>query len=207
MSRLWRPGKGKEQPSNVFVLCTGRCGSVTFATACGHLTNFTAGHETRSNKVGDARLAYPVGHIEADNRLSWHLALLGRRWDGEGTLYVHLRRDPDAVARSYAKRWDSNYRASMVRAFGHGIVMRSKDWPEEKRVDVARFYADTVNSNIEEFLENRPSMTVDLETIDIDFPRFLDRIGAEGDRDAAIAEWSVRHNASKTPSEIDSTAG
>ncbi|MDN5744085.1 MAG: hypothetical protein L0H31_03070 [Nocardioidaceae bacterium] len=204
MSRRWLPSvtKSIKTPSNVFVLCTGRCGSVTFATACGHLSNFTAGHETRSGKIGKARMAYPKGHIEADNRLSWHLALLGQRWDKDGAFYVHLKRDPDAVARSYARRWNGKYRASMIRAFGHGIVMRAKDWPEEKRVDVARFYADTVNANIEEFLKNRPSMTVDLETIETDFPVFLDRIGAEGDLDAAIGEWSVRHNASKTPSEI-----
>lgn len=27
---------------NVFVLCTGRCGSMTFARACGHIRNFSA---------------------------------------------------------------------------------------------------------------------------------------------------------------------
>ncbi|GGA66833.1 hypothetical protein GCM10011521_01190 [Arenimonas soli] len=32
---------------NVFVLCTGRCGSVSFARASAYLTNYTAGQESR----------------------------------------------------------------------------------------------------------------------------------------------------------------
>jgi len=202
MTQRWLPALLKARrptPTNVFVLCTGRCGSVTFTKACGHLTNFTAGHESRASRIGTDRLDYPTGHIEADNRLSWHLGELGRRWDGRGTLYVHLMRDPDMVAASFAKRWDSTYRPSMIRAFGHGIVMRTQDWPEERRLDVARFYADTVNSNIEEFLAHRPSVTVNVETVGDDFPRFLDGIGAEGDLTAAVAEWDTQHNASETP--------
>ena len=35
------------RPTNVFVLGTGRCGTVTFSAACGHFDNFTAGHESR----------------------------------------------------------------------------------------------------------------------------------------------------------------
>ena len=131
--------------------------------------------------------------------MSWHLGALGKKWDGRGTLYVHLVRDPDAVAASFAKRWDSTFRASMIRAFGHGIVMRSREWPVARRLNVARFYTDTVNTNIEEFLAHRPSLTVNLETIDTDFSLFLDRIGAEGELAAAIAEWKTMHNPSGSP--------
>jgi len=169
---------------------------VTFHQACTHLTNFTSGHETRSARIGPRRVAFPANHIEVDNRLSWHLGSLGSRWDEEDVLYVHLKRDRDAVARSFLKRWDSTFRASMIRAFGHGIVQRVKDWPEDRRLDVCRHYVDTVNANIHDFVHDRPSMTVELENIETDFARFLDRIGAEGDREAALGEWSVRHNAS-----------
>jgi hypothetical protein len=55
----------------VFVLCTGRSGSLTYIRACSHITNYTAGHETGSRKLGDDRFSYPDNHIEADNRLSW----------------------------------------------------------------------------------------------------------------------------------------
>ena len=55
---------------NVFVLCTGRCGSTTFACACRHIENYTAAHESRSHLAGPERFAYPEDHIEVDNRLS-----------------------------------------------------------------------------------------------------------------------------------------
>ena len=84
-------------PRNVFVLCTGRCGSTTLVEACGHLSNWTSGHETRTHLLGPARLAYPDGHIEADNRLSWLLGRLDEAF-GDRAAYVHLTRDPEAVS-------------------------------------------------------------------------------------------------------------
>ena len=170
---------------------------MSFSEACSHLTNFTAGHETRSARIGPGRFEFPPNHIEVDNRLSWQLGGLGARWDSEDVLYVHLQRDREAVARSHLKRWNSPYRASIIRAFGHGITQRVKDWPEEKRMEVCRHYVDTVTANITDFLRDRPHVSVNLETVEVDFPRFLDRIGAEGDRDAAQAEWNILHNASK----------
>lgn len=77
---------------NVFVLCTGRCGSVTFAQAASHVTNASVGHETRSHMVGAARMAYPIGHIEVDNRLSWTLGRLDQAF-GRDAFYVHLLRN------------------------------------------------------------------------------------------------------------------
>lgn len=181
---------------NVFVLCTGRSGSMTFVQACQHLTNYTAGHETRAARIGPARLKYPERHIEVDNRLSWHLGALGRAYDEREVLYVHLKRDPEAVAHSFLKRWDSSFRPSMIQAFGHGIVQRVRDWPEERRIDVCRHYVDTVTANIDDFLRGRESLTVDLATVEADFARVLDRIDAEGDRASALGEWGVQHNAS-----------
>jgi hypothetical protein len=64
----------------VFVLCTGRCGSMTFTRACQHMTNFTAGHESRKRFLFGEKLSYPRNHIEADNRLSWCLGVLNDRY-------------------------------------------------------------------------------------------------------------------------------
>lgn len=183
----------------VFILSTGRCGSVTFSKACVHLTNYTSGHESRAARVGEHRFEYQDRHIEADNRLSWFLGGLGRRFDPQHTLYVHLTRDSEQVARSFLARWDSPYPASMIRAFGQGIVTH-RGWPEEERLDVCRFYVRTVNDNIAQFMRHQPlTMSVRLEAVRDDFPRFLDRIDAEGDLTAARAEWSTRHNASPRP--------
>ncbi|MDA1387186.1 hypothetical protein [Glycomyces lechevalierae] len=182
--------------TNVFVLCTGRCGSVTFARACEHLDNFSVGHESRARLVGSDRLDFPDDHIEVDNRLSWFLGRLAERYDHRATKYVHLLRDPEAVAQSHLARWDSPFKASSIRSYGHGIVMGVQDWPLERRIEVCRDYVATVTANIEEFLRDRESMTVHLETAQTDFPKVLEWIGAEGDLDGAVAEWDIAHNAS-----------
>lgn len=180
---------------NVFVLCTGRCGSVTFAEACKHLDNYTAGHETNASVIGGLRLDYPDRHIEVDNRLAWYLGRLGASFDDETTLYVHLKRDPEAVAQSHLKRWDAKFRASMIRSYANGIVMRHEEWPEEDRIEACRDHVATVTANIDEFLRYRRSVTVQVEDAKHDFGVFLGAIRATGDTEAAIAEWDVRHNA------------
>ena len=179
-----------------FVLSTGRCGSTTFAQACTHLTNYTSGHETRRGRCGEDRFAYPDSHVESDNRLSWLLGPLGERFDPEQTVYVHLTRDRDEVARSYLRRWDVKWRGSIISAYGHGILQRGR-WPEEERMDVCRSYVDTVNSNIRAFLRTQPRWVgVRLEHAAEDFPVFLEAIGAEGDLEAAATEWDTLHNMS-----------
>ena len=90
---------------NVFVLCTGRCGSTTFARAAEHATNFSVGHESRKRLIGAERFAYADNHIEVDNRLSWMLGRLDDHY-GERARYVHLTREREAVARSFLQRWD-----------------------------------------------------------------------------------------------------
>lgn len=189
MSRLF-----KRLPSNIFVLGTGRCGSVTFIRACQHLSNFTAGHETRAGYIGKERFAYPDNHIEADNRLSWFLGGLADSFSDDRTLYVHLRRDREATAASFLRRWDSTYRSSIIRAFGHGLIMRDSDWDNPRAVCEA--YVDTVTQNIDVFLRDRDATTIWLENAAEEFPLFVERIGATGDVAAAFAEWKTPHNAS-----------
>ena len=180
--------------TNVFVLCTGRCGSVTFAKSCEHLNNYTVGHESHAKIVGPERFEYPDDHIEIDNRLSWHLGRLGRAYDGTDVKYVHLIRDPEAVAQSHFNRWDSPYRASMIRAYAHGLVMRMHDWPEQERIEICRDFVATVNANIEQFLEGRESMTIHMEDAKETMPKVFDWIGATGDLDAALTEWDIKYN-------------
>lgn len=174
----------------VFVLGTGRCGTTTFARACEHLSNFSAGHETRARCIGDDRFGYPDQHIEVDNRLTWFLGELGRRFPQ--ARYVHLRRHREEVVDSFLHRWRTR---SIIRAFGHQLVLHRADWPEERRRDVCRFYVDTVTANVAEFLASRPSMTIWLHEAAAQFPSFVDWIGGEGDVAAAVAEWAVRYNA------------
>lgn len=192
-------GRKHRPVTNVFVLGTGRCGTVTLAKACEHISGFSTGHETRARQIGDARFDYPSDHIEVDNRLSWFLGGLGRRFDDDSTLYVHLVRDRSAVVESFERRWDSPFRASIIRAFGHGIVSRSTDWSLDERREVCGFYVDTINQNVAEFVAGRQSIELQLELLDEQFVPFAERIGGRVDADAALAELRVHHNSSSGP--------
>jgi len=79
-------------------------------------------------------------------------------------------------------------------AFANGIVMREKAWPLERRIEVCRFYVDTVVANTDEFIKTRPHMTVELEDGGISFNHFLERISAAGDLDATRAAWTTVQN-------------
>lgn len=175
---------------NVFVLNTGRCGSTTFIRACSHIVNYSAGHESRIHAIGDARLAYPPDHIEADNRLAWLLGRLDRRF-GAAAFYVHLQRERGAVAASFARR--SGF--GIMQAYREGILLGGMAGQGE--LELAADYIETVEANIALFLRDKPRrMTFRLEHAEEDFGRFWQAIGAAGERAAALAEFGRRYNAS-----------
>ncbi len=179
---------------NVFILCTGRCGSTTFVRAAQHMTNFTSGHESRAKLAGPERLAYPENHIEADNRLSWFLGRLDRAY-GADAKYVHLKRDPAQVAESFNERWDSEL--AIISAYRKSIL---KGAPRAEGLDICRDYIETVTANIEHFLADKPHrMEFCLESAERDWRTFWDWIGAEGDLASSLAEWSVAHNRRRAP--------
>jgi hypothetical protein len=176
---------------NVFVLSTGRAGSTTFAKACAHITNYTSGHESRRGTIGSKRLEYPANHIESDNRLSWLLGRLHERY-GDDAFYVHLIRDREATARSFDVRWEWHH--SIIRAYVQGILC-SEACNQEACLD----YWDTVNANIRIFIAGRPrAATVRLEHAAQDFATFWDDIGAEGNKEEALRQWSIPHNATQS---------
>ena len=195
----------------VFLLGTGRTGSSTLARAFSHATNFTAAHESRIDVV-EGRLDYPDGHIEADNRLSWFAGSLALRYPD--ALFVHLTRSHDEVVDSYRKRMRDSWprlgrlrsdltrslredrRLSIVDGFAHSIIHRKAPWEHEEIESVVRLYCQTVDDNVALLLEHHDSARIDLSTVVPDFTAVWERIGAEGDLSAAVAELSIRHNAS-----------
>lgn len=179
------------------MLGTGRCGSLSFARACEHFSNYTVGHESRARLAGEDRLTFADQHVEVDNRLSWFLGPLGDRYDGYDTFWVHLTRPRDAVVDSFLRRWDSDFRANIIRAFAHGILMRTEDWDAELRRVVVQTYVDTVSSNIREFLKKRPSIQIELDDAESKFKEFADRINAKCSIDDATSEFKQFHNASR----------
>lgn len=193
--------------TRIFVLTTGRTGSVTFSAACGRMTNFTSAHESLAAEIGESRFAYPEHHIEVDNRLSWHLGGLARRFPDAS--YVHLRREPSAVARSYRSRWQEprtplglvRHQARLIRpwrslvaVFGNGIVQRYSRWPESEKLAVSEFLVETITDNIVEFLADKDHMTVNLENVTSDFAKFWEWCGAEGNLRSALSVWDTRLN-------------
>ncbi|WP_445358109.1 glycosyltransferase [Microbulbifer sp. ANSA005] len=163
---------------------------MSFAKACEHMINYTSGHESQSGLLASQRGRFPEFHIEVDNRLSWMLGLLEKQY-GNDAYYVHLTRDRVQTAHSYNKRWD--FEQSIMRAYSHGILMR-----DSGGLDECLDYWETVNSNIGAFLQNKSNkIQINLDNIEVEFPRFWSDIGAEGDLEAALTELTAIHNPSK----------
>jgi hypothetical protein len=175
---------------NIFILNTGRCGSTTWIKACQHISNYTAGHESRIHFIGEERLRYPDNHIEADNRLSWFLGRLERKY-GDDAFYVHLKRNRDDTAASFARRMDFG----IMKAYREGILLNPPESCDAE--SIARDYIETVEANITAFLQDKTrKMDARLETIKEDFRAFWDQAGAEGDLDKALSELDIRYNRS-----------
>jgi hypothetical protein len=173
---------------NVFVLTTGRSGSLAFSEACRHMSNYSSGHETRVGLVGPDRLRFPERHIETDDRLSWFLGRLDEAY-GDSAFYVHLKRNDEDTAASRVRRWNK----PMMRAYRKGILWDVD--PDLDRLEIARDLNDTVNANIRYFLRGKPNqMIIEIETATASFPEFWERIGAVGDLQAALAEFDRQHH-------------
>lgn len=204
---------------NIFVLGTGRCGSTTFARACGHMTNFTVSHEAGRNKIGRHRFDYPENHIAVDYRLGWMLGRLDSVW-GRDAFYVHLKREPRATAESLAKLARLQRKGSKVNeafdlpdwlnyasapVWAHMHVQTQKMAPLEV---VALDMVLSKTADIAMFLKDKRHMAVQVERAQEDFGEFWDVINATGNKAAALGEWQVRHNSwQERVSEAEETSG
>lgn len=176
---------------NIFVLGTGRCGTLTFYKACQHITNYTCGHETKTKVLGDDRVKFPDNHIEIDNRLVWHLGLLSYH-NSSNNYFIHLRRDRDSVAKSFLKRFN----AGIMDAYRRGIKGGVQGDPKEIALD----YVDNVEETTLMFfdymsMKNRV-VFINIEDPKYRFKKFWKDIGAQGDLEAALKEFDIKHNKS-----------
>lgn len=163
---------------NVFVLSAGRTGTMSLEKACTHIDNYTCSHESRCTVTGPGRLHYPQHHIEIDNRLSWFLGRLHEAY-GNNAIYIHMKRNPEKIAKSYAKRW--NRETGIIRAYGYGILKRQEHQIGDP-LEISRDYVETVNSNITNFLRDKSkTMVFELENASRDLERFWQLIQASGD--------------------------
>ena len=96
-------------------------------------------------------LDYVDRHIEVDNRLSWFLGALDKKY-GKRAYYVHLIRKRDEVAASFANRgvW------SVLFAFTSGVLqhhMSARNFNEQQRYEARLQYWDTVKTILKCFCE------------------------------------------------------
>lgn len=198
----------------VFGLNCGRSASTTFTRAFEHATNYTAGHESRRGfRSVDERLAYPDWHIESDLTLSFLLGSLAQRFSDTETLYVHLVRDSEDVARSWAARvpdsepwllWARNelgllikrrYRISFGYAIAHQFIGNGRKLGPDGVLQACRSYVRMVNDSIEEFARHHPTVRLHVEDPDSGLGEIWMRAGVQGDFTAALGEYQTRHNA------------
>lgn len=179
----------------IFILCTGRSGSSAIIKACKHIKNYSASHESLSQAFGKERFNYPDNHIEADNRLCWHLGHLNKYYADE-PFYVHLKRNKEKTAQSFMKRF---YQDSIIDSFCGGIrMMPSEILSKQERLQACYDYIDTITLNVEHFLSDKNKvMIINLETIEKDFEIFWSQINAEGNFENAINEFKNQYNSSK----------
>lgn len=177
----------------VFVLGTGKCGTTTWAKACGAITNYTSSHESRCHLI-EKRTWYPDQHIECANRLAWFLGTLDRRY-GDDPLYVHLTRNRGDVVHSMSVHWRDE--GNLLRAVGRGLLQRGtepiagEEWPKLAELCVA-----TIEDNIALFLRGKPNVVrASLPDLRPGFDEMWRRIGAEGDIELAHERLRVRYNA------------
>ena len=181
----------------VIVLCTGRSGSLTFARACQNISNYTVGHESRSQQLGENRFNYPDNHIEADNRLIWFPGALDREFSNNA-FYVHLIRSREDTIQSYNRRWIKN--GSLIRAYCEGIHQISlHKLDRHLRLEVVGDFYDQLNDNIAQFLKDKDhKLTLHIEKAANEFTLFWKMIGAEGDLEKALETFELKFNKSKT---------
>ncbi len=179
----------------IFVLNAGRCGSTTFYRACCHIENYSVSHTSRHTLMGDDRVDYPDHHIEIGNRLVWFLGRLDEKF-GDNAFYVHLQREPAAVAKSYEGRLKRNRNSGIISAYAAQIA-RQKDWATREDVyTICEDYVRTVTENVNLFLKDKTNkMEFWVEEFERDLPVFWERGAAQGDYEKALAEFKVQHNA------------
>jgi hypothetical protein len=176
--------------NKVFVLGTGRCGTVTFSHACRHLTNFTVGHET---PIPEDLNFGRQDHIEVSPRLTWVLSLLEYQFAQEdGTFFVQLQRDKQGVCDSWTSRGQNRGASHFGRL----------TWGDQSRPppDVVNSMCyDSMTWAISQLGERYPHkyMLIRLETVEQQWDEFCTRIGAAGDLDAGRAEFKKKYNATR----------
>ena len=144
---------------NVFILSPGRTATTTLSEAFSCVKGWSSAHESRSQLLGDERVNYPEKHLEFDNRLTWFLPRLTKKYSSSALLVI-VQKKQCRLASSYNKRW---YKMNIMKSYSQGILMRDL---KDNNLDVCKDYV----SNVYEHLEYVSKDWMDCIYLDIDNP-------------------------------------
>lgn len=152
----------------VFVLGTGRCGTVTFSKACQEIMNFTSSHELKTsfNREAFGCFEFSDNHIEIDPRLSYHYPILKQKYPE--AYFFHLKRNRKDCVSSLSKR----------RSLQHYSVFHY-GWFNGDYNKAAEIYYDNTTTMLESFIND--TYTLHLENLQKDFTKFCKIINANYD--------------------------
>lgn len=165
---------------NVFVVGTGRCGTTTFSKACSHATNMTSCHEGAAGTPYS--LIYSSDHIEIDPPLSFWVPELRRIYPG--CKFVHLVREPRGCVASMVRN-----DPEICKWFGRMVYHSEETTELQGAIALYRVVNDLIYGD--------DVLRVKLETIREQWQEVWDWMGCEGDFNASLQEWEIRHNASQ----------
>lgn len=172
----------------IFVIGTGRCGTVTFSKACQHITNYTSGHETTTHgKLGND-FDFPDNHIEIDPRLSYFLPLLIQKYPS--ALYVHLQRERESCIKSLSKRGSLTWFSQFHLGSKPDDMKKIAEIYYDNTVDLINTYYYIFRTLKQKFI------TIELNSITYDYIFFWDVIQAEGNKEKALSELKIKYNKS-----------
>jgi len=151
--------------SRVFVLAANPDDLVALTRCLTDVPGYSVGFRSRAEgHLHDTRFEYPEKHIELDDSLVWFLGPILARFATDDTLFVHVRGDRQAAITAALRRWDEN--SGLLSAFGHGMIMKQRDWQPEERVELCAMYVDSVEANLREFVPRAPHhLTIEMGTV------------------------------------------
>ena len=168
---------------NIFVIGSGRCGTLTFSKSISHCTNYTVGHESHAGSVD--RLNYPENHIEVSSHLTLYWPMLRKRYPQCRFVWIQ-RVDDVRCARSISKLQGGQ----IVRDFCNVFHQQ----PNPVLIEGALDIYDMMNAQG----EASGAFRIEMENAKAQWQRCWDFMGCEGDFELSLNEWDTRYNETRT---------
>ena len=173
---------------NVFFVSPGRTGTKSISRVLKTIDGFTSLHESRVQELGESRIEYPDNHLESDNRLTWFMPQLTKKYSDKALLVI-VHRDREEVARSYNDRW---YKINIMKGYSQGILLRDLS---DNNLDVCRDYVNHVYTTLDYFKDSwKNVIEMNIKDPDEGIRGVLEFIGKEDYFEEVIKELKTRRS-------------